>query len=108
MTLRERLIETAREMLTKQSASAIEAVDLIEQAGVGRGSLYRNFNGLDGLVRVLYDEMVSRTRADLESIAATVEDAQEAIRCAMRVGFQRVADYGQLTIDVVLEKVAAR
>ena len=45
--------------------------------------------------------MSNRTVRELDEIVATVHDARECLKQTMQVGFQRVEEYGQLTIALV-------
>ena len=45
--------------------------------------------------------MVSKTRNELTEIQQGVDNAREAIRLTMGVGFSRLEEYGQLAIEAV-------
>ncbi len=46
-------------------------------------------------------EMVNKTRTELLSIASDVDDARECVARTMRVGFQRVKEYGEIAVRLV-------
>lgn len=97
---RERILRAGREVLAERGFGA-QITHIVNRANVGTGTIYRYFGSKEGLVRAVVDELVLKTQSDLSEIAATVDDAREGIRQAMRVGFTRVKEYGQLTIALV-------
>jgi len=97
---RERLLEAARSVLAERGFEA-DVTEIAFRAGVGAGTLYRHFQSKEALILEVTREMASRTFRDLNEIAATVQDARECLRRTMQIGFERVKEYGQLTIALV-------
>jgi len=93
----QRLIDAARAVLAERAFDA-ELAEILERAQVGTSTAYRIFSGKEEIVRQVVDELANRTRDDLLQIAVEVQDAREAIRRTMAMGFQRVREYGQLPI----------
>jgi len=80
---------------------AMEVTEVARRAHVGAGTVYRHFQSRQVLIGVVVNEVLGRTRSELTEIAATTEDSEAAIRKTMDVGFRRVRDYGQLTIELM-------
>jgi AcrR family transcriptional regulator len=97
---RERLLEAARSVLAESGFDA-DVTEIAACAGVGVGTLYRHFENKEALVLEVAQEMSNRTVRELDEIVATVHDARECLKQTMQVGFQRVEEYGQLTIALV-------
>lgn len=96
----EKLIEAARAVLAERGFAA-DVTEIASRAGVGAGTVYRNFPNKDALVMTIATEMVQKTTLELNAIAAEIEDARDCIERVMLVGFQRLAEYGQLAIALV-------
>ena len=97
---RQRLLEAARSVLAEFGFDA-DVAEIAARAGVGAGTLYRHFENKEALVLEVAREMSNRTVRELDEIVATVHDARECLKQTMQVGFQRVEEYGQLTIALV-------
>jgi AcrR family transcriptional regulator len=97
---RERLLDAARSVLAERGFEA-DVTEIAARAGVGAGTLYRHFPNKEALILEVAREMANRTVLELNELAATVDDASECLRRTMQVGFQRVKEYGQLTIALV-------
>jgi AcrR family transcriptional regulator len=97
---RERLLDAARSVLAERGFEA-DVTEIAARAGVGAGTLYRHFPNKEALILEVAREMANRTILELNELAATVDDASECLRRTMQVGFQRVKEYGQLTIALV-------
>ena len=97
---RQRLLEAARSVLAEFGFDA-DVAEIAARAGVGTGTLYRHFENKEALVLEVAREMSNRTVRELDEIVATVHDARECLKQTMQVGFQRVEEYGQLTIALV-------
>jgi AcrR family transcriptional regulator len=97
---RDRLLAAAREVLAERGFEA-DVTEIAARAGVGAGTLYRHFANKQALILEVAQEMADRTTRELNEIVATVDDARDCVKQTMQVGFQRVKDYGQLTIALV-------
>jgi AcrR family transcriptional regulator len=95
-----RLIAAAREVLAERGF-AVDVSEIARRAGVGAGTLYRNFPNKDALLMTIAEEMVSKTVRELNEVSSQVEDARECIARVMQVGFRRLEEYGQLAISMV-------
>lgn len=97
---RDRILAAAREVLAERGFEA-DVTEIAARAGVGAGTLYRHFPSKEALVLEVAREMSRRTVDELNDIAATIEDARECLARTIQIGFQRVKEYGQLTIALV-------
>jgi AcrR family transcriptional regulator len=70
---RERLLETALELLSRDGLAALSMDEVADQAGVSRATLYRLFPGK----QALFAELVKRY-SPFERIAETVEELSDA------------------------------
>ncbi|MCU1482709.1 MAG: hypothetical protein JWQ19_3495 [Subtercola sp.] len=73
----ERLVQAAREVFARQGLSAT-LEDIAEQAGVGVGTVYRNFASKREIVETLYDEAIDSALADVRS-ALEIDDPWSAV-----------------------------
>ena len=99
-----RLLRAAREVLAERGLQA-EVSDVLARAGIGAGTVYRNYPSKEALFLEVAREMANKTNAELLAIVAKVPDARECVAQAMKVGFKRVDEYGQLTIEMVAGNV---
>jgi len=95
-----RLIAAAREVLAERGF-AVDVSEISSRAGVGAGTLYRNFPNKDALLLTIAEEMVSKTASELNQVSREVEDARECIARVMQIGFRRLEEYGQLAVSMV-------
>lgn len=91
-----RLLDAARSILRERGFEA-DIRDILKQAGVGTGTAYRHFPNKEALVRTVIEEMCEATREGLGQ-ASRIEDTRQAVARAMQVGFQMLAEYGQLAV----------
>lgn len=73
----DRLVQSAREVFARQGLSAT-LEDIARHAGVGVGTVYRNFASKREIVETLYDEAVDSALADVQT-ALEIEDPWLAI-----------------------------
>ncbi len=99
MENRERLLRAAREVLAERGLQA-SIQEVITRAGIGAGTVYRNYPDKESLFLEVAREMANKTNAELLAIAAKVPDARECVAEVMKVGFKRVEEYGQLAIEM--------
>jgi AcrR family transcriptional regulator len=74
----ERLVQAAREVFARQGLSAT-LEDIAKHAGVGVGTIYRNFASKQEIVETLYDAAIESALAEVQD-ALAIEDPWEAIR----------------------------
>jgi AcrR family transcriptional regulator len=97
---RVRVIEAAKETFAEKGIIAAEMKEIAERAGVGVGTIYRNFPNKDDLIA----EIVREAVAEIEQTIATAEEYDDAIvglREALTELFHVVERLGWL-IDAVL------
>lgn len=90
----------AREVLAERGFDA-DVTEIAQRAGVGAGTVYRNFPNKDALVMAIAWEMVVKTVFELNAITSSGHDARECIAQVMQVGFRRTEEYGQLAVTMV-------
>lgn len=73
----ERLVQAAREVFAQQGFSAT-LEDIARHAGVGVGTIYRNFASKGAIMATLYEVAVDSALADVET-ALQIEDPWQAI-----------------------------
>jgi AcrR family transcriptional regulator len=96
---RRRLIEAAHEVFRERGLDA-EMKEIAERAGVGIGTIYRNFPGKDDLIAAIVGQMVANIGEVIASSAA-VADPVEAVRSFLRGGFGVMERYGDLAMLVL-------
>lgn len=93
---RARLIAAARALFRERGPDA-EMKEIAERAGLGVGTIYRNFPTKDDLILALVTEMVGEIRAVIEA-AARIDDPVDAVRHLLRGGFDVVERHGDLML----------
>jgi len=93
---RARLMAAAREVFRERGPDA-EMKEIAERAGLGVGTIYRNFPTKDDLTVALVTEMVGEIRAVIEA-AARIEEPAAAVRHLLRGGFDVVERHGDLMV----------
>lgn len=93
---RQRLIDAAHDVFRERGLDA-EMKTIAERAGVGVGTIYRNFPTKDDLITAIAAELVDAMVAVCDE-AASVNDPIEAMRVFVRGGLQIINQYG----DVVM------
>ena len=91
---RARIVQVARELLTSTSELPMNAV--AKAAGVGQGTLYRNFPTREALLAEVY-------RADVDQLVASAPDllAKHDAATAFRLWLDNVADYARVKRGVL-------
>lgn len=97
---RDRLLNAAREVLAERGFEA-EIDEIAARAKIGAGTVYRNFGSREDLILEVTRELVNKTAVEVLAVAAQQEDARQAVRRTMEIGFQRVEEYGALAIQLV-------
>ncbi len=100
----ERLLRTAREVLAERGLQA-SIQEVMTRAEISTGTVYRIYPDKESLFLEVAREMANKTNAELLAIAAKVPDARECVAQVMKVGFNRVEEYGQLAIEMVAGNV---
>ena len=94
------MLRAAREVLAEHGFEA-EIGEIASRARIGIGTVYRNYGTKESLILEITRELVNKSAVEVLSVAANVEDAREAVRRTMGVGFERVKEYGKLAIQLV-------
>lgn len=80
-TVRDRILNTARELFYREGARAVGVDTVVAQSGVAKTSLYRWFPSKDALiVAVLEEEAKDRWKGWDHTAASAPADAREALR----------------------------
>lgn len=96
---RARLIAAAQEVFRERGPGA-EMKEIAERAGVGIGTIYRNFPKKDDLITAIVTEAVEAIVAT-QAAAALIDDPVEAIRTILRGGLRVVDLYGDLLMSMM-------
>jgi AcrR family transcriptional regulator len=87
---RRKLVEAARAVFAEQGLDA-EMKEIAERAGVGVGTIYRNFATKEDLVVALVQDLIARVEAMMAE-AANAASPMEAIIAAVRLAFHCASD----------------
>ena len=85
----ERLVAAARAVFARRGLTAT-LEDIAAEAGVGVGTIYRNFSSKQQIVETLYDSAVDSVLAEVDSVLQ-IDDPWEAIRAFFEVVAARQA-----------------
>jgi len=91
---RARLVEAARAVFAERGVQA-EMKEIADRAGLGMGTIYRNFATKDDLIAAIILEVASSVMVEL-SAAAALADPVEAMRAMLRVVFATGKQEGPL------------
>ena len=94
------LVRAAREVLAERGLQA-SIREVITRAGMGAGTVYRNYPDKESLFLEVARELDDKTTAEILAIVANVPDARECVAQVMKVGLKSVEEYGQLAIEMV-------
>lgn len=86
---RERILEVAKEAFTRMGANA-SLDDIVKEAGVGAGTLYRHFPTRDALIEAVYRTEVEKLAAAERKFAETMPPI-EALRAWMLLFVDHIA-----------------
>jgi AcrR family transcriptional regulator len=87
---RERILEAAKEIFSRDGATA-SLDDIVRQAGIGPGTLYRHFPTRDDLIEAVYRSEVEKLAAAEQRFAATMPPV-EALRSWMLLFIDHVSE----------------
>jgi AcrR family transcriptional regulator len=99
---RERILEVAKEAFTRDGA-ATSLDDIVRQAGIGPGTLYRHFPTRDALIEAVYRTEVEKLAAAEQRFGATMPPL-EGLRAWMLLFIEHVS--GKLLIIPAMDTVA--
>jgi AcrR family transcriptional regulator len=91
---RRRIMLAAREIFAEEGMGA-EMKAIAERAGVGVGTVYRNFATKEGLVVAMIGDLMSEFRQALEAVEA-VEDVAQALVRLLTTGWRMAEQSGGL------------
>jgi AcrR family transcriptional regulator len=77
------LVEVARQNFTEHGYAATSIDDIIQQAGVARGSLYHHYSGKEALFRAVYETVEGEVVSRVMQAAASQSSPWEAVRAGL-------------------------
>lgn len=80
---RELLVGIARERFVEQGYAATAIDDIVQRAGVAKGSLYHHFSGKDALFKAVYQVVLAETAAAVMASALAEHDPWAAVRAGL-------------------------
>ena len=96
---RERIIEAARNLFLEHG-TAVEMRHLAERAGVGIGTIYRNFPAKSDLVAAVAASVLDETDAELEAVFA-IDDPVELVRRHIATLFRTFSTTAPLAMEMM-------
>ncbi len=91
---RARLVEAARAVFAERGLAA-EMKEVAERAGLGIGTIYRNFAAKEQLVEAVIESCVAEAIADIAPIAL-IDEPKERIRALIEVAWKHAERNGPL------------
>ena len=80
---RELLVSIARERFTEQGYAATSIEEIVQQAGVAKGSLYHHFGGKEALFRAVYEVVLNEAVAAVMAAALAEREPWVAVRAGL-------------------------
>lgn len=102
---KQKIIEAAREVFAEKGVAA-EMKEIAERAGVGVGTIYRNFPNKGDLMGEMLREAFA-TMLNVVDTAEREEDALDGLRLALTRLYQLVEDMGWLADAIMSDQIPA-
>lgn len=102
---RERILDAAASIIAEKGLGA-EVKEIADRAGVGIGTIYRNFPTKDDLVAAIITDMLDTTRAALEQ-AVEGQDPAEAVAAYIRAIFDVMPRFTPIVMAMLSGSVSA-
>ena len=80
---RELLVATARQLFTERGYAATSIEDIVQSAGVAKGSLYHHFDGKEAIFRAVYDSVQAEVVAGVMAAAMSAGEPWAAVRAGL-------------------------
>jgi AcrR family transcriptional regulator len=93
---RARILEGAREALSRHGLAKLAMTDVSACAGVSRGTVYRYFPSLDSLLQELSRAEAERFRGEVLGAAREAPDAADRLRIVLEYATQHAQTHGAL------------
>jgi AcrR family transcriptional regulator len=81
---REKLIEAARRVMSRDGVETSSIPVIVQEAGVGRGSFYNHFGSKEDLARAVFHEQTLALREELDAVSRATEDMPRAVSFGIR------------------------
>lgn len=95
---RARLVAAAQEVFRERGLDA-EMKEIADRAGVGIGTIYRNFPTKTDLVTAIIEDMLDHFRAVVAE-AMAIDDPPAAVRALLRGGFAGLERFGDMAVTL--------
>lgn len=80
---RELLVTTARQLFTERGYAATSTDDIVQAAGVAKGSLYHHFDSKEAIFRAVYESVQTATVARVMTAAMAAGEPWAAVRAGL-------------------------
>lgn len=80
---RELLVATARDVFTERGYAATSIEDIVQRAGVAKGSLYHHFDGKEAIFRAVYESVEAEAVARVMAAALAGREPWAAVRAGV-------------------------
>ena len=97
---RARLVEAARAVFSERGLAA-EMKEIAERAGVGVGTIYRNFPSKEDLILAIMRDALAVATAEA-AVAEAIDDPIDGLRALLAIAFAMIERHGWL-VEAVLE-----
>ena len=102
---RARLIAAAHDVFRERGLDA-EMKEIAERAGLGIGTIYRNFPTKDDLIAAVILEAIASMKTTLGEVA-NIDDPVEAVRALLGRGFAVVERFGDMLMAIMQGQMPA-
>ena len=80
---RELLVATARDVFTERGYAATSIDDIVQRAGVAKGSLYHHFDGKEAIFRAVYESVQAEAVAGVMAAALVAREPWAVVRAGL-------------------------
>lgn len=101
------ILRATRHRIAASGLHGVSMADVAADAGVSVGSVYRYFDGKDGLLREVVDDVCSREIEVVAKLAATPTDPTDRLMAAVDGFARRAVASGRIAYAVIAEPAPA-
>jgi AcrR family transcriptional regulator len=105
---REEILDAAARLFAERGYSETDTQELIDELGVGKGTLYRYFSSKRELFLAAADRVMTRLRAAVDQATAAVEDPIERVAAAVRAFLGYCSEHPEFVELLVQERAQFR
>lgn len=105
MQRRERILDAARGLFSRQGIETSTVDDLVAEAGISRATFYRAFSGLEDVVAALYEAYEERVLGDLAAVLDGLDASSDGLDAVSDRLLRDMAARGPIVLAMFREEL---